>query len=100
MLKANQFATCHCEISWLFSLALTCQSLLIFESCIIIKKSALPTFNDVISSCGSYSVIGNFPGFSHCFTNQSQPILKPLGDNTKYPLQAFNDVISDAHSGL
>ena len=38
MLKANQFATCDCEISWLFSLAFTCQSLLIFESCIIIQN--------------------------------------------------------------
>ena len=38
MWKANQFATCDCEISWLFSLALTCQSLLRFESCIIIQN--------------------------------------------------------------
>ena len=29
------------------------------------------TFNDVISSCGSYSVIVNFPRFFPCFTNQS-----------------------------
>ena len=29
------------------------------------------TFNDVISPCGSYSVIVNFPRFSPCFTNQS-----------------------------
>ena len=36
--EANQFATCDCEISWLFSLAFTCQSLLIFESCIIIQN--------------------------------------------------------------
>ena len=27
-----------CEISWLFTLAFTCQSLLIFESCIIIQN--------------------------------------------------------------
>ena len=38
----------------------------------------------------------NFPGFSPCLTNQSLPILDPFGDHTKYPLQAFNDVITDA----
>ena len=38
-MKANQFAICDCETSWLFSLSFTCQSLLIFEACIIIKKS-------------------------------------------------------------
>ena len=49
-------------------------------------------------SCGSYSVIVNFPGFSPFFTNQSWPILGQFGDHTKYPLQTFNDAITDAHS--
>ena len=42
----------------------------------------------------------NFPGFSPCFTNQSWPILGPFGDHSKYPLQAFNDAITDVHSCL
>ena len=39
-------------------------------------------------------------GFSPCFTKQSKPILDSFGDQTKYPLQAFNAVIYDEHSGL
>ena len=37
-MKAYLFVICDCETSWLFSLSLTCQSLLIFESCIIIQN--------------------------------------------------------------
>ena len=47
----------------------------------------------VLSNC-------ELPCVSPCFTNQSLPILDPFGDHTKYPLQAFNDVITDEHSGL
>ena len=55
MLKANLFATCDCEISWSFSLALTGQSLLIFESYIIIHHllNQLEAFNDVITDVHS-----------------------------------------------
>ena len=45
-------------------------------------------------------MIVNFPGLSPSFTNQSWPILGPFGDHTKYPLQAFNDAITDMHSCL
>ena len=99
-MKENQFAIYDCETSWLFSLSFTCQSLLIFESCIIIENLPNLHLMMLFCSCGSYSVIVNFPGLSPSFTNQSSPILGPFGDHTNYPLQAFNDAITDAHSCL